>query len=114
MIYEFLFRETSQLEEQLNKEKATLLQLEVDREENKKFSVKIEESVDRKYAGFTPYDINQKEDVKLAEIKQTIKCLEEDIQKQRNLIADLEKRVVEYKIMTQKAKVLEETKTEEK
>lgn len=113
MIYEFLKKETEALLQELNINKNNLLELEIKRQEAKRFIRILDETTDRKYAGFTPYEVNKEEDMKIDELKQELKLLEEHIKPLEIKLSELEKKAAEYEKMTKYAKLLENINKEE-
>lgn len=113
MLYEFLKKETDALSFELNEKKKALAKLETDRQEAKIFIRMLNESTDRKYAGFTPYEVTKDEDNKIEEVKQNLKRIDNEIEILKNEIPKLENRVEEYEKMTRYSGLLENINKEE-
>ncbi len=107
MIYEFLNNELKRLEAELNNLKKKLSDTQVQKQETKKFIQILNETMDRKYAGFTPYEVTKDEEVKIKELKLKVDTINEDINILERQILELEDRVLEYKTMMEFAYKLE-------
>jgi len=107
MIYQFLLREKKSLEEQLNNCRIKLSDLEIRKKETKRFIQILNENTDRKYAGFTPYDVTKEEDTKIIELKKVLRLLDSDIKILQDSVKELESKIEEYEIMSREAFRLE-------
>ena len=107
MIYEFLEKETKILKDELQELILRCEELEVKKQENKKFIQILNESLDRKYAGFTPYEVTKDEDIKIQELRQQVKNIEEELFILKNRLPKLENKVHEYEKMAEYAFKLE-------
>ena len=108
MIYNFLDKETKRLEEELNEDKKTLVELQIKRQENRKFVQVLKETIEHKCAGFTPYEITKEEERKIEELKKENVMLDEQITELENSIFEQESMLSEYKKIVGMAKDLEE------
>lgn len=108
MIHDFLDKETKRMEEELNELKKKLSELEIKKQEDKTFIHRLKESIDRKYAGFTPYAITKEEDLKIQELKVEIAALDDEIKELQIEIISQEEMISEYKKILEVAKTLEE------
>ncbi len=107
MVYEFLDKELKRLETELNNIKKKLSDTQVQKQETKKFIQILNETMDRKYAGFTPYEVTKDEEVKIKELRIKTEIITEDINELERQILELEDRVLEYKTMMEFAYKLE-------
>lgn len=108
MIYNFLDKETKRLEEELNEDKKTLVELQIKRQENKKFVQVLKETIEHKCASFTPYEVTKEEERKIEELKKENVMLDEQITELENSIFEQESMLSEYKKIVGMAKDLEE------
>ncbi len=107
MIYNFLDKETKRLEEELNEHKKNLSNLQMKKEENKRFIHLLTETINKKCAGFTPYEITREEELKIAKLKQENVFIDEQINELEEGIIEQEAMLLEYKKVLDMARDLE-------
>ena len=108
MIYDFLDKETKRLEEELNEDKKALSELQIKKQENKKFVQVLKDTIEHKCAGFTPYEVTKEEERKIEELKKENAIIEEQIMELENSIFEQESMLSEYKKIAEMAKDLED------
>lgn len=114
MLYDFLRNEKNGYEELLTNHIKQLETLETSRIETKKFIKILNQSTDRKYAGFTPFEVTKEEDAKLIELKKTLASIEDEIQQLQITIAELDGKVKEYDEIMKEALRLENAQISDK